>query len=301
MKKVAPKGANKEILELYSRELAAEQAYAAGDYNRAEQTIQKLLDDGLAHPDDRGWYLQERARYLHDGNRVEAQKLQVAAHRNNKLLLKPPTGVTVTKLTIVSQGRTERIANWVNKFESYADLDATVSDILGRLVFGTKAEKFESALNELAFALGFAGERPDAEWKEGPDNLWALNDIQYLLFECKSEVDTTRSEIHKRETEQMNRSAAWFDKHYLGMKVKRLIVHPANKIQSAAAFTHEVDGMLDSNLKAFVRSARAFFKSFENQNLKDLSVLHIQGLIDAHHLSVDNLINRYCSKLKNVK
>ena len=62
--------------------------------------------------------------------------------------------------------------------------------------------------------MGFAGERPDAEWKEGPDNLWALDDSHYLLFECKSEVDVTRAEINKRETEQKNRSSAWFDKHY---------------------------------------------------------------------------------------
>lgn len=120
------------------------------------------------------------------------------------------------------------------------------------------------------------------------------------MFECKSQVDTTRAEIHKRETEQMNRSAAWFEKHYSGMKVKRLIVHPANKIQSAAAFTHEVDGMSENDLKRLVRATTAFFKSFETQNLKDLSVLHIQGLIDSHHLAVHDLLNRYCSKLKNL-
>lgn len=300
MKRVVPKGANSNILQLYARELEAELAFVKGDYNHAEQTIQKLLDDGLAPVEDKGWYLQERARYLHDGNRIEAQRLQVAAHRNNRLLLKPPSGVTVTKLTVISQGRTERIASWIGKFKTYSDMDATLSDICGRLVFGTKADKFEAALNELAFTLGFAGERPDSEWKEGPDNLWALDDTQYLMLECKSQVDVNRAEIHKRETEQMNRSAAWFEKHYQGMRVKRLIVHPANKIQSAAAFTHEVDGMSENDLKRLVRAARAFFKSFENQNLRDLSVLNIQALIDAHHLSVDDLINRYCSKLKNL-
>ena len=36
------------------------------------------------------------------------------------MLLKPPTGVTVAKLTIVSHGRAERIAAWVRGFETYA-------------------------------------------------------------------------------------------------------------------------------------------------------------------------------------
>jgi replicative superfamily II helicase len=66
---------------------------------------------------------------------------------------------------------------------------------------------------------------------------------QYPLWECKSEDDVTRAEINKREAEQMNRSSAWFDKHYPGMSVKRIIVHPANTVQSAAAFTHEVEAI----------------------------------------------------------
>ena len=81
-------------------------------------------------------------------------------------------------------------------------------------MFGAKAEKFEQALDEISRALGFAGERPDKEWKEGPDNLWALDDTQYILWECKSEVEIARSDINKREAEQMNRSSAWFEKHY---------------------------------------------------------------------------------------
>ncbi len=268
---VVPGHANEGALRVYAAELAAEEAYMAGDYSGAAGILQKLLDDGLAEDDDRGWYLQECARYNYVANRAESQKLQVAAHKKNRLLLKPPTGVTVAKLTIVSQGRMERIAAWIKNFGTYAELDLAVADILGRLVFGTKADKFEQALDELSQALGFAGERPDKEWKEGPDNLWALDDTRYLLIECKSEVDIKRAEINKHETEQMNRSSAWFDKHYGGMKAKRIIVHPAGKIESAAAFTHEVDGMRDSDLRRLTNACRGFFKGFESQNFRDLS------------------------------
>src|SRR5262245_19041271 len=117
--------------------------------------------------------------------------------------------------------------------------------------------------------------------KEGPDNLWALDDTQYLLWECKSEVDITRSHINKREAEQMNRSSAWFDKHYAGMKDKRVIIHPSHTVESAAAFTHEVEAVREAELKAFVKAGRDFFKSFESQNFKDLSTIHIQKMVDA--------------------
>jgi hypothetical protein len=58
------------------------------------------------------------------------------------------------------------------------------------------ADKFEQAFHELAKILGFPSQRPDKEWKEGPDNLWKINDNQYLLVECKNNVEATRSEIY---------------------------------------------------------------------------------------------------------
>jgi len=77
------------------------------------------------------------------------------------------------------------------------------SDILGRLRFGVAVDSFEAALDELGRAFGFETQRPDKEWKQGPDNLWALRDSQYLLFECKNQVDKSRKEINKDETGQM--------------------------------------------------------------------------------------------------
>ncbi|MGH6810779.1 MAG: DEAD/DEAH box helicase family protein [Methylocella sp.] len=301
MGKVRPSGANEQILRLYATELLAEETYAAGDYASASNELQKLLDSGSVSNDDKGWYLQEMARYNYLSNRTESQRLQVAAHKSNHLLLKPPTGVTVAKLTVLSQGRVDRIAKWVASLENYSNLDVNVSDILGRLVFGTKADKFEHALDELSRALGFAGERPDKEWKEGPDNLWALDATQYLLWECKSQVDINRAEINKREADQMNRSGAWFDKHYQGMNVKRIMVHPSNTVQSAAAFTYEVEAMREDELKKLVKSVREFFKSFEALNFKDLSPALIQKMVDVHNLAVPNLLTDYSKKLRNLK
>jgi len=301
MEKVKPAGANERILRAYVAELAAEQAYCNGDYSTASENLQSLLDGGTVDGEDKAWYMQEMARYHYRSNRPESQRLQIAAHKGNHLLLKPASGVTVAKLTVVSQGRMERIVTWVCQFDDYAQLDVALSDILARLVFGTKADKFEQALDEISRALGFAGERPDKEWKEGPDNLWALDDTQYILWECKSEVKIKRAEINREEAEQMNRSSAWFEKHYAGLNVKRVIIHPAYMVASAAAFTHDAEAMRESELKRFVKRIREFFKSFESLNFKDLSVPHIQQLVNSHKLSVSDLMNDYTKKLKNLK
>ena len=301
MATVKPSGANERVLQVYAAELVAEQRYRAGDYASATSELQKFLDAGLIDRGDQSWYLQEMARYNYRARRAESQQKQVAAYNGNRLLLRPPEGVTVAKLTIVSQGRMERIIKWVSQYDRYDQLGAALSDILGRLVFGTKADKFEQALDELSRVLGFAGERPDKEWKEGPDNLWALDDTQYILWECKSEVEIGRPEIGKREAEQMNRSCAWFGKHYAGYKVKSIIVHPTNKVASAAAFIHDVEAMREVELKQLVKRVREFFKSFESLDLHDLSPAHIQTLVDLHKLSVPALLGDYTKALRNLK
>jgi replicative superfamily II helicase len=301
MDQVRPGRTNGSLLNTYMVELAAEQAYASGDYTGAADRLQELLDSGLVGEEEKGWYLQEMARYRWLKDRPESEKLQVAAHRQNRMLLKPASGVTVTKLTLVSHGRVERIAEWIGEFYNYSELDARISDITARLVFGTKADSFEQALDELCCALGFAGERPDREWKEGPDNLWALDDTHYILWECKSEVDVNRSEINKRETEQMNRSIAWFRKHYPGTSAKRLIVHPSNTVAISAAFIDEVEAVREPQLRRLVRSVKEFFKSFESANFEDLSATRIQKLVDAHKLSVSDLLSEYSKKLYDRK
>jgi replicative superfamily II helicase len=299
MKEVKPTGANESLLHIYENELKAEQAYSNDDYGTATQILQNLLDKDMVDSKDKGWYLQQMARYNYRFNRPESQRLQISAHKAKRLLLKPSDGVTVAKLTIVSQGRIERIINWVHQFEDYSELEVSLSDILGRLVFGTKADRFEQAINEISSAIGFVGERPDKEWKAGPDNLWALDDSQYIIWECKNEVDTKRSEINKGEAEQMNRSSSWFEKHYLGMKVKRIIIHPTHVVARAASFTHEVEAMREAELKKLVKQLREFFKSFESLEFKNLSTAHIQKLIELYHLSLPSLLADYSKKLKN--
>ena len=108
MANVRPGLANERALRAYAVELDAEQAYATGDYSSAVEKLQEFLDSGTVSPEDRAWYLQEMARYLYCSNRTESQRLQIAAHKGNHFLLKPSSGVTVAKLTVVSQGRVVR-------------------------------------------------------------------------------------------------------------------------------------------------------------------------------------------------
>ncbi|MDZ4863906.1 MAG: hypothetical protein SGJ01_10720 [Gemmatimonadota bacterium] len=190
------------------------------------------------------------------------------------------------------------IIKWAGKYDDHGALMIGVNAILDRLRFGSRAEAFEAALDELAPALGFSGERPDKEWKAGPDNLWVLKEGEYLLVECKSEVDLSRESIGKAESGQMNNACAWFTREYPGAEATRIIVIPTKKISRAAGFNEKVRILRDSGLKKLTRAVRAFFMEMKNLDLHDLDESRVGGLLGTHKLGVTDLVN-YAEELKS--
>ena len=300
MDSTVPKPADMRVLSIYSLEQEAEMLFRGGDHERAVSKIQGILDSKLVtNQKEIGWYLQEMARYNYQFRRTDSEKLQKEAFMKNRMLLLPRQGVKVEQLTVISEGRLERIAWWISAQGSYEQLSITINDIVSKLSFGIRAEDFENALDELSEALGFVGERPDKEWKEGPDNLWALDSRRYILWECKSEVNTKRAEIQKSESQQMNGSCAWFEKHYKGCEAFNHIVIPTHKLASAASFTHTVSVTDDNLINKMRGSVLAFFRSFESKDLKSLSMPEMQKALNDHKLSVDDLVADYGRKPKD--
>src|SRR5437870_390467 len=167
-----------------------------GIIKRPVATIQEILDSHIdkSNTTEIGWYLQEMARIYYNDSKTESNKLQVSAHSINRYLLKPREGMTFKKL-IINKARIENLKDWIGQFDNFDELKSHVAEILVGLEFGIKAEVFEWSLCELGKALGFGSERPDKEWKKGPDNLWNITNGSYLLFEDKSEVKKNRAEI----------------------------------------------------------------------------------------------------------
>jgi len=286
------------ILDIFQSELEAEQFYNNGEYENARAVIQKIIDNNSFDNSDNGWYLQLMARMIYPLSKTDSNGLQIEAHKKNRSLLKPISGMQISRLKTISQKRMESIAEWIKKFDSFNDLYLSLVEILNSLSFGASSDKFENSLNELAKILGFAGERPDKEWKEGPDNLWGLRDGEFLLIECKNQVALTRSEINKYEADQMNSSCAWFEKYYSSSKSYNLMIIPTKKLASSAAFRYEVKIMTPNKLDKFIKNIKSFFLEFSNKDLKNLSERYIQQAINNHHLSIESLITKYSEAIK---
>src|SRR5258708_23591576 len=101
------------ILDIFKRELAAELSAQRGEIQKAVSELQTLIDTQIPDQGDKCWYLQEMARYSFRSSKVESNRLQVAAHRGNRYLMKPRTGVEFTPLQAVSQKQVESIMAWI--------------------------------------------------------------------------------------------------------------------------------------------------------------------------------------------
>jgi replicative superfamily II helicase len=292
--------ADTRALTLFVAERTAEVQFQQGQPEKAMATLQGLVDTHIRAEFDKGWYLQEMARYAHQSDKTESNNLQIAAHEKNRFLFKPRHGMKITNISAVGHKRIEAIIDWVRDFETAGELLLEIDDILGRLRFGVAADSFEAALDELGQALGFETQRPDKEWKQGPDNLWALRDNQYLLIECKNHVDKNRKEINKDETGQMNNSCAWFKKHYGDSPVKNMMVIWTRTVGQAGGFNEPVEILTNSSLSKLTKNVRGFFAELAKADLQNLSTTKIQANLKAYELLIEDLLDRYSEKAKQM-
>lgn len=272
-----------------------EKSFLLNDFTRAYEKLQNYIDIYCVDELERGWYLQQLARFYYKNERIKSNEMQVAAFKNNNQLLKPRSGITYKKVSYINQNRLSKVRGFIAQFQDYAELQLSINEILDNLTFGMDSNKFEFALQKVGELLGFISQRPDKTIRKGPDNLWCGVDNHYFIFECKNEVDDNREEISKYEAGQMNSHCAWFESEYgTNTSVSRFLVIPTKKLSYHADFTHEVKvirknklRLLKSNIKHFVDNLRSF-------NLSEISDETLQELLSEHHLNIDDLKLKYC-------
>jgi len=284
---------NKKILEIFEAEVKADNKYQEAKYQEAVEIIQSIIDKHITDEEEKGWYFQEMARYIYPLSKINSNEYQILAHKKNKYLFKPKEGMVITKIAGIGVKRIENIINWIRKFDSYEELKVFLDVILGNMRFGIDSDRFEKSIDDIAKALGFISQRPDKELNEGPDNLWKVNDNQYLLIECKNKVLSSRKEIYKTETGQMNNASAWFTKNYGDIPVNRIMIIPTKKISKGAGFNLQVKIMREASLKKFIKNINSFFMEFKELDLDDLSNKTIHKFLNFHHLSVDEILTLY--------
>ena len=281
-----------EMYDVLQKEYQAEKYFHVGEYEKACKITQELCDK-FDDQYERGWYMQQLARFKYRNSKIEANSIQKSAFLNNQQLLKPKEGINYTKINPINDNRISRIKKWMSQYKDHQEMMISINGILDNLSFGMPSEKFELALKEIGEAIGFLSQRPDKEIKKGPDNLWGGIENQYFLMECKSEVDEKRKEITKQEGGQMNSHCAWFESEYGESLCKRILIIPTKTLSYHADFTHQVEIMRKGKIRLLKENVRLFFKEFSKYTWGDITDKTVQELIDTHGLNIESLKEKY--------
>ena len=293
MDKIEPKSDSNDLYNMLSLEREAEEQNFIGNAETACEILQTLIDTYISDNEETGWCLQTLARYKYEISKTESNQLQKDAFLKNLQLLNSREGISYQKLDFINEDRIRRIKTSLSKHADYSELMLFADGMLDNLNFGVQSEKFENAIKELGELLGFKSQRPDKEYKKGPDNLWCGVDSHYFILECKSEVKDTRDEINKHEASQMNSHCGWFDDVYNTQKVERILIIPTRKLSKHANLTHTIKVMKKGKLKSLKSNVHSFLKELKNYHLHEISDQKFQELINTHKLDLESLKNDY--------
>jgi hypothetical protein len=129
-----------------------------------------------------------------------------------------------------------------------------VNAIIENLVFDEfVTDEFEESLMLVGKHFGFKTQRPEKEKTAKLDVLWAIGNLQYVLFPCKSGASSDA--ISKQYADQASGNMNWFTQTYgpgcLGTVV---IAHPST-ILSKDAYAPNSTRVIDKEALAKLRQA----------------------------------------------
>jgi len=236
------------------------------DFIKATSILNELVNE-VTNTTEKGYYKQLLAEYTNTFDKSEAQKIQMSAANDNRRVLKPIAGIQYHKISGSVYDQAVSCKNYlVEKYDDPNKLIIEVNGIIEALEFkdGT-ANIFEEALKNIANFIGFASQRPEQEYKKGPDILWKIGELKYLVIECKNEATSTT--INKDYCNQLNGSCNWFETKYDDTcSYVPIMVHPSNIFEYAASPKATIRIIAKQNLKCLCVAIKEFIKALAASN-----------------------------------
>ncbi len=261
-------------------------------YPQAAGEIQSAV---RAETDERvqGWLKQQLADYTHAFNPADAQQVQLAAQKLNRLVLRPLAGISYPKLNSSNRSQAETLSVFLR--DKYKDPNSMVigyNAILSELRFSQDSfRRFEAAMKDLGEHLGFRAHRPEIEFGNGgPDNLWAVGGRQFVMLECKNEATATI--ISKDYVDKSAGRHHWFEATYgPGCSVASVMVHPSSVVSHYAAPDPKLRIMAVENLDQLTAAVRSLARSISNSGMADVTA--IGRALDYHKLTSGKLVKAF--------
>lgn len=239
----------------------------------------------------KGYLMQKLAEYYHFFDQVEAQQILKSAIKENNQILHPIEGIQYNKLLPSNVEQAQELLDFVhNNFKDPNKYILFVNKLIEQLIFLPEtANTFEQAMKDLAFLLGFKGQRPENEFKKGPDNLWSLGNSLYFIIECKNGAITPT--INKHDCNQLNGSINWFKEKYEDdNSYVPIMVHKSNKFEYAASPEKSIRILNEPTLESVKSNLRIFAKAVA-ENYYDVN--RIEELLRIHNFKSSQFVDKY--------
>lgn len=259
-------------LRLDSGKLAIRAAFDSARANQHQHAI-NILDEVINATDDnhvKAWLLSKKAAFQHVVDASGAQKTLGAAHKLEPGVTKPMHGTTYKKLNpAAGQQSSKLIANHQSRFLDATQMKLYADELCTDLKFDPHtSEKFEAVINDLAWFLGISGQRPEKDYKKGPDNLWALPNGSFLIIECKNGI-TSEKGIAKKDAGQLGQSVAWFSERYPASSSVPIMIHPYTSLGQGASLVGGMRVIDENGLNKLRENLRNFAKQLVDPNVAE--------------------------------
>lgn len=270
----------------------------AGDYKAAADLLGKAANSAQ-DDDEKAWLMSKLAAMQHHLNPAASQKTLLAAYRLNPNVLRPIEGIAYQKLAVQKGAQAAEVqSHHRERFLEATDRILEVNQLADDLRFhSVTPDKFEGAVDHLARFIGLHSQRPEKQFNDGPDNLWALPDGSFLVIECKNNA-TSEDGISKSDLGQLDQAMSWFVGKYTKAAIGTpLMIHPLRTLGDGAA---EVDGMriiTEKELKKLRKALIEFAKSLGDPDLLN-SQKQVNELLAAHGFNGEEFVKRYTTVLK---
>jgi hypothetical protein len=207
------------------------------------------------------------ASYMNLYDMAESQKLQLSAIENNGRLLKPIAGIQYHKILGNTFDQAVACSNFLSKY--YKDPNNLLIDLnsfIDALQFKeNSSNSFEEYFKKLAMYIGLESQRPEQDFKKGPDVLWKLEDNSYLVIECKNEATSTT--ISKSYCNQLNGSCMWFETKYeISSRYTPILIHPSSTFEYASSPNQNIQIIDNNKLGLLVKAFSEFIRAISKKN-----------------------------------
>jgi hypothetical protein len=187
-----------------------------------------------------------------------------------------------------------------DKYITPSDFVIEVNSIVEDLVFQEDtAKQFEHAIAQLGHILGFETQLPEEETGRGPDVLWALGGLKYLVIECKN--GSTSDKICKTDCNQLNGSAAWFQAEYdHTSECTPVMIHPISKIDYSASLTEDARIINRDMLESIKENFKTFAYAVSASGFP-INPNTIRTLLKQYSFTAEEFCNKYTISPKSSK